>query len=341
MRITSSAVSLSSAWKSSEVQVQKARLRVEAEAPRPKAAPAAPAPLSKLEASAGARSEVLSKGVDGAEAAMDPRMAALKRLVEWLTGRPMRLFEMPSGDTSASASEASSAAPAGQRAASGKGEKASNEEPGLFVEASFESVRIVEQRVEWRGSGTVELADGSKIAFDMKAGMSSSFAERISVAASSGSDPKAAKDPLMLSFDGSFGLSSKEAFVEGMKIRTASPSAAYLAFDRNGDGLVSGKSELFGPDSGNGFADLAALDSDGNGWVDEGDAAWSKLGLWSGEGAIVSIQESKVGAVYAGSTATPFDLRDGGGVYGAVRSTGLWLGNDGSSGLARQVDFMA
>jgi hypothetical protein len=32
--------------------------------------------------------------------------------------------------------------------------------------------------------------------------------------------------------------------------------------------------ELFGARSGDGFAELAALDGDGNGWIDEGDAAW-------------------------------------------------------------------
>lgn len=60
------------------------------------------------------------------------------------------------------------------------------------------------------------------------------------------------------------------------------PDDALLAWDRNGNGIIEDKSELFGDRDGfaDGFASLAELDSDGNGVIDANDAAWSELSLW-------------------------------------------------------------
>ena len=45
--------------------------------------------------------------------------------------------------------------------------------------------------------------------------------------------------------------------------------SGFLALDKNGNGKIDDGSELFGTKSGDGFADLAEYDSDGNGWIDE------------------------------------------------------------------------
>ena len=39
---------------------------------------------------------------------------------------------------------------------------------------------------------------------------------------------------------------------------------AFLSLDKNSDGIINDGSELFGAASGNGFADLAKYDEDGN-----------------------------------------------------------------------------
>ena len=48
------------------------------------------------------------------------------------------------------------------------------------------------------------------------------------------------------------------------------PGAAHLARDRNGNGVVDSGAERSGPSRGPGFGELAALDGDRSGWVDEG-----------------------------------------------------------------------
>ena len=57
--------------------------------------------------------------------------------------------------------------------------------------------------------------------------------------------------------------------------------SGYLALDKNGDGVINDGSELFGTKSGDGFADLAEYDADGNGWIDENDPIFDKLLIWA------------------------------------------------------------
>ena len=64
------------------------------------------------------------------------------------------------------------------------------------------------------------------------------------------------------------------------EISELAAGSGYLALDHNNDGKINDGSELFGPESGDGFADLAEYDDDGNGWIDENDAVWKKLKIW-------------------------------------------------------------
>lgn len=56
---------------------------------------------------------------------------------------------------------------------------------------------------------------------------------------------------------------------------------AFLAVDRNGNGIIDGLTELFGGrDRGAGFSKLAEFDSNGDGMVDKNDERYSELLLW-------------------------------------------------------------
>jgi hypothetical protein len=85
-------------------------------------------------------------------------------------------------------------------------------------------------------------------------------------------------------------------------------SSAHLAIDANNNGRIDDGSELFGPTSGDGFGELAALDDDGNGWVDESDAAYVKT-------------DGKAAA--------------------QVTETGIFLREDGSASTIQHVDLIA
>jgi hypothetical protein len=106
-----------------------------------------------------------------------------------------------------------------------------------------------------------------------------------------------------------------------------------LVYDRNENGIVDDDSELIGAD-GDGFAQLSELDSDGDGWLDEDDEAFSKVGVASGEGGdVTGLLDADVGAVYTGSVATP---------YGNTQGTGVYLHEStGSAGVVSQKSNVA
>jgi len=120
--------------------------------------------------------------------------------------------------------------------------------------------------------------------------------------------------------------------------------SGFLALDKDGDGKVSDGGELFGTQSGNGFADLAQYDEDGNGWIDEGDKAFAQLKIWAqdenGQDQLLSLTEAGVGALFLGSQSTEFSLKDNQQqLQGQVRQTGVFLRENGTAGTLQQIDL--
>lgn len=119
--------------------------------------------------------------------------------------------------------------------------------------------------------------------------------------------------------------------------------SGFLVLDLNGNGAVDDGAEMFGPVSGDGFAELASYDLDGSNWIDEGDPVFSELRVWvrnPGEDSLLSLADTGVGAIHLGRTATPFSLTDSGNqLLGAVRTTGLYLREDGTAGAVQQLDL--
>ncbi len=117
-----------------------------------------------------------------------------------------------------------------------------------------------------------------------------------------------------------------------------------LGYDANGDGTIDPQTELVGR-SGNGFAELAGLDQDGNGFIDQGDAAFGKLAIVSGgaNGGITatSLGQQGVGAIYTGSVATPYTYTDPNNQpVGGLARSGIYLNENGTTGIAQQVNVL-
>jgi hypothetical protein len=68
----------------------------------------------------------------------------------------------------------------------------------------------------------------------------------------------------------------------GIAVQTGwiSGSDGFLAIDRNGNGLIDNRSELFGGTVGEGFGTLASFDSNNDGVVDVTDEFFTSLGVW-------------------------------------------------------------
>ncbi|PKO35498.1 MAG: hypothetical protein CVU34_04180 [Betaproteobacteria bacterium HGW-Betaproteobacteria-7] len=193
------------------------------------------------------------------------------------------------------------------------------------------------------GQGQVRTCDGREIAFDFSVAMQREYTRE---SVSEEGSMVRLRDPLVLSFAGNACELTGERIAFDLdadgspeQIPGLAAGSCFLVFDRNGNGRADDGSELFGVASGDGFADLAKLDGDGNGWIDEGDAAFAQLALWSG-GQWRSLAGQGVGALYTGSVAAPFALKDADNeLLGQIRAAGVYLLESGQAGLMQQVDL--
>lgn len=199
------------------------------------------------------------------------------------------------------------------------------------------------ERTSVCGKGQVSTCDGRQISFDFSLDMARDFASK---KVSNESGTVALRDPLVLSFDGKACelVADRIAFdlnADGSpeQIPGLGAGSGFLVFDRNGNGKADDGSELFGVASGNGFADLALLDADHNGWLDEADPAFKQLAVWSGEG-FSSLTQRGVGALYTTAVDAPFSLKTGSNeLLGQIRAAGVYLTEAGSVGSLQQVDL--
>lgn len=196
--------------------------------------------------------------------------------------------------------------------------------------------------------GTVRTADGREINFNVNVGMSREFQQYYKDDLNLASFQMC--DPLVINLDTDVTELSDQKFyfdidADGEKdeVSMLGRGSGYLALDKNGDGTINDGSELFGTESGNGFADLAKYDEDGNGWIDENDSVWSKLQIWckdeNGQDVLYRLADKGVGAICLQNASTDFTMKAAdGSTKGAIRSTGVFLYENGNVGTMQHVD---
>lgn len=206
-----------------------------------------------------------------------------------------------------------------------------------------------EQQVALTIEGRLNLADQRQIDFVLHTRMDS----QLLFESGSGQFTNFAvrTDPLIINLQGGMAQLTDTAFdfdLDGdgsrESIAMATGGSGFIAFDRNGDGKINNGSELFGTRSGDGFAELAQHDDDGNGFIDEADALYSQLKFWSrdenGRDRLLSLKDAGVAAISLQNTETPLQLRGNGGQeIGLIRSTGVFVTHEGDVGSVQQVDL--
>ena len=206
------------------------------------------------------------------------------------------------------------------------------------------------EEVSYNTQGKVVTADGREIDFNLSFKMSRSFEQyyekehTLNVASLC--------DPLVINLDTDIAGVSDQKFLfdidsDGVKdsISVLNGGSGFLALDKNGDGTVNDGSELFGTSSGDGFKDLAAYDSDGNGWIDEADEIWDKLLIYSmnedGSSSLYGLKEKGVGAIFLGNVSTDYSLKNAANdsLNAMIRRTGVFLYEDGNAGTIQHLDL--
>ncbi|HYD59099.1 MAG TPA: hypothetical protein VEC35_02005 [Noviherbaspirillum sp.] len=221
---------------------------------------------------------------------------------------------------------------------------------GFGVAYDRHEVREETERTAFHAEGVVRTADGKEIRLGLDLAMFRSYREESSVSLRAGDAVR--KDPLVINFDGTAAQLQNRRFsfdIDGDGSKEQVPllvgNRGYLALDQNGNGKIDSGKELFGTASGDGFAELAQYDSDGNGWIDDNDPVFAQLRVWmqddKGGGTLNTAKSHGVGAIYLGRAETQFALKDGSNQdLGEVRSSGIYLNENGSAGTLQQIDVM-
>lgn len=209
-------------------------------------------------------------------------------------------------------------------------------------------IQIEAEDTAFTTKGTVRTSDGREISFNVNVGMSRRFQQYYQEEFQQASVDLC--DPLVINLDTDVAELSDQTFyfdIDGDgeldEISQLGAGSGYLALDKNGDGIINDGNELFGTSSGNGFADLAKYDEDGNGWIDENDAIWDKLKIWckdeNGNDVLYRLADKGVGAICLQNVATDFALKgQEGQTKGAIRNTGVFLYENGNVGTVQHVD---
>lgn len=276
------------------------------------------------------------------DADLSPELRMLRLILEKLFGVTLRPCPRP-------ATEGAPCTQDGARSSESLSEADTQGEVGWGLEYDLMETHYESEQTAFRAEGIIRTTDGREIRFRFGLTMSREWLQETDIHVRAGN---AAQDPLVLNFDGSAAELSAIPFAfdldadgEEEQIASLGAGSGFLALDLNHDGRINDGSELFGPRSGDGFADLAQHDHDGNGWIDENDAIYAQLRIWqpqtSGLASLTTLRERGVGAIYLGRAATLFDLRDGqNNALGQVVSSGVFLHEDGSVGSMQQVNLV-
>ena len=273
------------------------------------------------------------------------KLQLLRRLVEQLTGRKIKFAK--ASDFAPSAEESEQTPPADQ--ADTPPPAAEDEPLGWGLAYHYQHSYTESEQTSFNATGVVSTADGQQIALNLQLNMSRSFASNESLDIRAGD---ALKDPLVIKYAGSAAQLQAtdlqfDIDLDGSpdQLNFVAPGSGFLALDKNGDGQINDGSELFGPASGDGFAELATYDDDGNNWIDENDAVYSRLRIWSrdaeGQAQLFALGQQGIGAIYLDHAATPFALNDSQNQQlGQVQSSGVFLFESGRVGSIQQLDMV-
>ncbi|MEQ9544554.1 MAG: hypothetical protein RIK85_00940 [Marinobacter sp.] len=198
-------------------------------------------------------------------------------------------------------------------------------------------------------SGTIKLDSGEQVDFTMALRQSQSqtyeYSELVQIR------ERRLTDPLVVNF-GSTTAQLTDALFEfdlnsdgkTTPFATLGAGSGYLVLDRNGNGKVDDGSELFGPQSGQGFAELARFDDDGNRWIDANDDIFSSLKVWvqaaEGKQDLRTLEEVGVQALYVDSVEDRFTLTNSQGVaLGQIKGSGIYLTTGGEVRTLEELDL--
>ncbi len=273
------------------------------------------------------------------------KLRLIEKMLEALTGKKIKLRTLDKIDMKTGNAECDSKTLKVSQQAAGQ----NVQRAGWGMEYDLHESYYEKQTLSFSADGVVKTADGREIKFSLDLNMSREFASRTDISIRAGDAVKV--DPLVINLDSNAPSLTQEKYSfdidndgDSDQISFVSGGSGFLAIDSNGDGIINNGSELFGPQSGNGFSDLAEYDTDGNSWIDEGDAVYDKLRIWTkdenGNDQLLALGEQGVGAIYLGNVGSAFSLKDSSNaLQGEIAKTGIYLNENGTAGTIQHIDL--
>ncbi len=206
------------------------------------------------------------------------------------------------------------------------------------------------EKLAFNTEGVVQTADGRVINFQLSLNMSREFYQQSNIQIRAGDAQLC--DPLVINYDGiPTGLTNTkynfDLDCDGAEdqISFTNAGSGFLSIDLNNDGKINDGSELFGPQTGNGFEELAKYDRDQNGWIDENDAVFDRLRIWTkdqnGKDVLFALGQKGVGAIYLGNISAEFGQKNAQNeLLGQAQKAGVFLKEDGTPGVIQQIDLV-
>ena len=276
----------------------------------------------------------------------DLNIKLLRDLFEKLTGRKFRMVDpiQPESAPAPSGGGVAADMPQDQQVQEGQGAG------GFGLAYDYHQSTYEYESTSFAAGGTITTSDGETVDFSLTLNMSREFYSEQNFSLRAG---EALKDPLTVNFSGTAAQLTQRDFTFDIdsdghddQISFVDPGSGFLALDKNADGVINNGTELFGTASGDGFADLAVYDDDGNQWIDENDSVFKDLRIWSkgpnGEDRLVALGKAGIGALYLGHVETLFSEKDvDNALLGQVKSTGIALKESGEVVTMQQLDLVA
>lgn len=234
-----------------------------------------------------------------------------------------------------------------QQLKSGTGSSSGQSTSGFGLIYNRNETQIEKSRVTFAAQGVVKTADGKEINLNVNYNIDQEIINQSSFQLRAG---EALTDPLVINFGGSVASFSDRTMsfdldYDGDKdtVQMLNSNSGYLALDNNNNGQIDDGTELFGPQTDNGYGELAKYDEDGNGWIDEGDSVFNHLKIWyqdeQGNSQLVGLTDKNVGAIYLGNVDTEMDMYSQTGMSGALKRSGVVLMETGETRIMQELDL--
>lgn len=280
--------------------------------------------------------ELKTETEDLSAASDDQEVSLRKLMVEILIGHKIKIIDPSDFDDTSTRCECMGDT------------SAETQRAGWGLQYDAQTLYQERETVSFMAAGVIKTRDGQELAFNLRLDMTREFMTQRNINIRAGD--AALMDPLVINYDGDAATLSNAQFAfdidsdgtdENLPLLT--PGRGFLALDQNNDGIINNGLELFGPNTGNGFAELAAYDTDGNRWIDEADEVYGRLAVLTaadGQTKVQSLSSHGIGAIYLGNLTAPFDLRGSDNeLLGRISRTGLFLREDGTPGTVQHLDI--